>query len=372
MSEQNKALLSASPVYQYWSQITVLSQSRKVVFKPLTCRAVSTDQSQSSWFLPNFLVELSVAKIHNMHVFTSYIYALYVHEMKTVGQFPHKSWLFVFLIATTMHTCTADCFVLQEPLAGGHITCKYTRIKKNGISVHVGRGVMPHGLMCCNDPPICATKVGSSSHTAPVGFSVHWWADEGARAEGHRQFEAWHWEVKQRWAGRWTTGWLHPQAVHLSEPKRRHRSALAAFLSSMVMDSSFTTMFTCQKCFLVSCEAIKYLAWFPPFQTDHPVQNYTKPSVFKRVSVRWTDAKEEVFVLRSQKGQSNLCPLSSWPRLDVTMKFPGPVDSLLDPDEWLASRWMRTFMDTFTNVVCQSWLFIMPPTILISPLQFGA
>lgn len=23
---------------------------------------------------------------------------------------------------------------------------------------------MPHGPMCCNDPPICGIKVGSSSH----------------------------------------------------------------------------------------------------------------------------------------------------------------------------------------------------------------
>lgn len=173
MSEQNKALLSASPVFQYWSEISVLPQSGKVVFKPLTCRAVSRDQTQSSWFLPNFLVQLSasVDEIHHMHVFTSYIYALYVHnnvwKWEQLDSFLTKAD-FVFLIATTMRTCTG-CFVLQEPLAGGHITCKNTWIfffkKTNWISVHVGGGVMLHGPMCCNDPPVCGIKLGSSSHT---------------------------------------------------------------------------------------------------------------------------------------------------------------------------------------------------------------
>lgn len=130
MSEQNKALLSASPVFQHWSQITVLPQSRKVVLKPLTCRAVCRDQTLSSWFLPNFLVQLSalVDKIHRMHVFTSYFYALYVHnnvwKWEQLDSFLTKAD-FVFSIATTMRTCTG-CFVLQEPLAGGHITCKNT------------------------------------------------------------------------------------------------------------------------------------------------------------------------------------------------------------------------------------------------------
>lgn len=66
-------------------------------------------------------------------------------------------------------------------------------------------------------------------------------------------------------------------------------------------------MFTCQKCFLVSCEAIKYLAWFPHSKQTTQFK-ITPKRLFKRVFVQRADAKEKVFVLRSKKGQSRLCP----------------------------------------------------------------
>lgn len=176
------------------------------------------------------------------------------------------------------------------------------------------------------------------THTHPVGFSVHWWADEGAREEGHRQFEAWHWEVKQRWGGCWRAGWLHPPAVHFPEPKRRHRSAHAAFLSSMVMGSSFTTMFTCQKCFLVSCEAIKYLAWFPHFKQTTQFK-ITPKRLCKRVFVQRADAKEKVFVLRSKKGQSRLFPeFMTWRGRDHEISW---TSWLSARPRWMTGLWMN-------------------------------
>lgn len=138
---------------------------------------------------------------------------------------------------------------------------------------------MPRGPMCCHGPPIWVIK-GESSSLPPADFSVHCRADEGARAEGHRQFEAWCWEVKQRWGGCWRAGWLDPEAVHSPEPKWKTQISLCCF-SSPSDDGPFNhnrvyipEMFPCL------LQGNKTSFPIPPFQPDHPVENETEPYVF--------------------------------------------------------------------------------------------
>lgn len=112
------------------------------------------------------------------------------------------------------------------------ITCKNTWIIKQNCCSYLEGGGMPHSPVSGTDP----THLFDKSRvllTPHAGLSVRCWANVGARAEGHRQFEAWCWEVKQRWGGCWRAGWLDPQAVHFPEPKRKHASVYADFLSSV-------------------------------------------------------------------------------------------------------------------------------------------